>query len=81
MPIPATLTHTSGILTPLDNFACRDLYQVYTGYRLTRGFYLVYLLARRSYCRRAIDAKLSSQQGSWTIWASEVTIFLGISPV
>ena len=38
--------HTSGIRYPLDNFACRGLYQVYTGYRLTRG--LVYLLARRS---------------------------------
>ena len=47
-PGPGQDLLTSGILTPLDNFACRGLYPVYTGDRLTRGLYLVYLLARRS---------------------------------
>ena len=36
-----SILRTSGILTLLDNLACRGLYQVFTGHRLTRGLYLV----------------------------------------
>ena len=34
--------HTSGIRYPVDNLACRGLYQVYTGYRLTRGGWYIF---------------------------------------